>query len=107
MALDHRLEPDIGLLRNEIRDSNDEVTGLGPDHQYRLGPRPRREPQKLAYVAAKHGVVGATKVAALELTNAGVTVNAICPGWVLTSLGREPDRGKPGQERRHRRRARV
>jgi 3-hydroxybutyrate dehydrogenase len=43
-------------------------------------------PNKIAYVAAKHGVVGATKVAALELANDGVTVNAICPGWVLTPL---------------------
>jgi 3-hydroxybutyrate dehydrogenase len=43
-------------------------------------------PQKVAYVAAKHGVLGVTKVAALELANAGVTVNAICPGWVLTPL---------------------
>jgi 3-hydroxybutyrate dehydrogenase len=43
-------------------------------------------PQKVAYVAAKHGVVGMTKVAAIELANAGVTVNAICPGWVLTPL---------------------
>jgi len=42
--------------------------------------------QKVAYVAAKHGVVGATKVAAIELANSGVTVNAICPGWVLTPL---------------------
>lgn len=42
--------------------------------------------EKVAYVAAKHGVVGATKVAALELANSGVTVNAICPGWVLTPL---------------------
>jgi 3-hydroxybutyrate dehydrogenase len=41
---------------------------------------------KVAYVAAKHGVVGATKVAALELANSGVTVNAICPGWVRTPL---------------------
>jgi len=41
---------------------------------------------KVAYVAAKHGVIGATKVAALELANEGVTVNAICPGWVLTPL---------------------
>jgi 3-hydroxybutyrate dehydrogenase len=43
-------------------------------------------PFKVAYVAAKHGVVGATKVAALELANDAVTVNAICPGWVLTPL---------------------
>jgi 3-hydroxybutyrate dehydrogenase len=43
-------------------------------------------PYKVAYVAAKHGVVGATKVAAIELANEGATVNAICPGWVLTPL---------------------
>lgn len=42
--------------------------------------------QKIAYVAAKHGVVGATKVAAIEGADAGITVNAICPGWVLTPL---------------------
>jgi 3-hydroxybutyrate dehydrogenase len=41
---------------------------------------------KSAYVAAKHGIVGLTKVSALELATTGVTVNAICPGWVLTPL---------------------
>ena len=41
---------------------------------------------KVAYVAAKHGVVGATKVAAIETANDGITVNTICPGWVLTPL---------------------
>jgi len=41
---------------------------------------------KSAYVAAKHGLVGLTKVGALELANDGITCNAICPGWVLTSL---------------------
>ena len=42
--------------------------------------------QKVAYVSAKHGLVGLTKVVALENANAGVTCNAICPGWVLTPL---------------------
>jgi 3-hydroxybutyrate dehydrogenase len=42
--------------------------------------------QKVAYVAAKHGLVGMTKVVAIETANAGITCNAICPGWVLTPL---------------------
>lgn len=42
--------------------------------------------QKSAYVAAKHGIVGLTKVTALENATTGITCNAICPGWVLTPL---------------------
>jgi 3-hydroxybutyrate dehydrogenase len=42
--------------------------------------------QKSAYVAAKHGLVGFTKSIALETATTPVTVNAICPGWVLTPL---------------------
>lgn len=41
---------------------------------------------KAAYVAAKHGVLGLTKVVGLETAQTGVTCNAICPGWVLTPL---------------------
>jgi 3-hydroxybutyrate dehydrogenase len=43
-------------------------------------------PFKSAYVAAKHGLVGLTKVAALELAETGVTCNAVCPGYVWTPL---------------------
>ncbi len=43
-------------------------------------------PFKAAYVAAKHGVAGLTKTAALELATFGVTCNAICPGYVMTPL---------------------
>jgi len=42
--------------------------------------------EKSAYVAAKHGILGLTKVVALETARTGVTCNAICPGWVLTPL---------------------
>ncbi|AVM73833.1 3-hydroxybutyrate dehydrogenase [Magnetospirillum gryphiswaldense] len=41
---------------------------------------------KAAYVAAKHGIIGLTKVVALENAENGITCNAICPGWVLTPL---------------------
>jgi len=41
---------------------------------------------KVAYVAAKHGILGLTKVVALETATSRVTCNAICPGWVLTPL---------------------
>jgi 3-hydroxybutyrate dehydrogenase len=44
---------------------------------------------KSAYVAAKHGVVGLTKVAALEAAGSGITCNAICPAWVLTPLAQK------------------
>ena len=41
---------------------------------------------KAAYIAAKHGVVGLTKVVGLETAETGITCNAICPGWVRTPL---------------------
>jgi len=41
---------------------------------------------KSAYVAAKHGVIGFSKALSLETAKTGITVNSICPGWVLTPL---------------------
>jgi 3-hydroxybutyrate dehydrogenase len=64
--------------------------------------------EKSAYVAAKHGVLGLTKVVALETATTGITCNAICPGWVLTPLvqkqiddlaGREKISGDAAQAR--------
>ncbi|MEO1200191.1 MAG: 3-hydroxybutyrate dehydrogenase [Pseudomonadota bacterium] len=43
-------------------------------------------PYKSAYVAAKHGMIGLTKTIALETAEHGITVNAVCPGYVLTPL---------------------
>ncbi len=43
-------------------------------------------PYKSAYVSAKHGLLGLTKTVALEVAQKGITVNAICPGYVLTPL---------------------
>src|SRR5579863_2686276 len=53
-------------------------------------------PFKSAYVAAKHGIAGLTKTVALEVAEHGITVNAICPGYVLTPLVQKqiPDRSK-------------
>ncbi len=43
-------------------------------------------PFKAAYIAAKHGIVGLTKTAALETAEEAITANAICPGYVLTPI---------------------
>lgn len=53
-------------------------------------------PFKSAYVAAKHGLLGLTKTVALEVAQHGITVNAICPGYVLTPLVAKqiPDQAK-------------
>ncbi|MBX8589280.1 3-hydroxybutyrate dehydrogenase [Pseudomonas cichorii] len=58
---------------------------------------------KSAYVAAKHGVIGLTKVVGLETARSNVTCNAICPGWVLTPLVQQQidnRQGEPDQARR-------
>jgi 3-hydroxybutyrate dehydrogenase len=53
---------------------------------------------KAGYVAAKHGLIGLTKVVALEEARTGVTCNAICPGWVLTPLVQAQIAKKADQE---------
>jgi 3-hydroxybutyrate dehydrogenase len=46
-------------------------------------------PYTAAYVASKHGVLGLTRAVALEAQGRGVTVNAICPGWLNTEMTRQ------------------
>jgi len=53
---------------------------------------------KAAYVAAKHGLVGLTKVIALENAQANITCNAICPGWVHTPLVQKQIEDKAKEE---------
>ncbi len=60
--------------------------------------------EKAGYVAAKHGLIGLTKVVALETAGSGITCNAFCPGWVRTELiekqivARAKDLGVPVEE---------
>jgi 3-hydroxybutyrate dehydrogenase len=49
-------------------------------------------------VAAKHGIIGLTKVVALDHPNDGITCNAICPGWVLTPLVQKQINDKAKQQ---------
>src|SRR6476660_9007649 len=63
-----------------------ETTGLGPDRHIASAHGLVASTHKAAYVAAKHGLVGLTKVVGLETAGSGVTCNAVCPGWVRTPL---------------------
>jgi 3-hydroxybutyrate dehydrogenase len=54
--------------------------------------------EKAAYVTAKHGLVGLTKVTAIESANQGITCNAICPGWVLTPLVQQQIEARAGAQ---------
>ncbi|MEJ0010186.1 MAG: 3-hydroxybutyrate dehydrogenase [Alphaproteobacteria bacterium] len=57
-------------------------------------------PQKSAYVAAKHGILGLTKTVALETAQFGITCNGICPGWVFTPLVDKQAKDRAAKENR-------
>ena len=58
----------------------------GTDHQYRQ-PSGKVGIPLAPYCAAKHGVIGLTRTAAIDYGRAGITVNAVCPNHVTTGLG--------------------
>jgi NAD(P)-dependent dehydrogenase (short-subunit alcohol dehydrogenase family) len=103
VALDNSLDPDVNddmwhrvievNLHGTYYVSKYALPHL-PDHEGRivniasvLGLK--AVPAATAYCAAKHGVVGFTKALALDTAQRGITVNAICPGWVRTDMARE------------------
>ena len=57
-------------------------------------------PKHVAYAASKHGVVGLTRSAALEYAQAGVRINALCPGFTATPMVERITQGDPGREAR-------
>lgn len=86
MGRDHGAEPVGGVpCHGGVIDAH-EAAGRRPHHQHRIGARAGWLGEQVGYVAAKHGVVGFTKVTALENAGTGITANAICPGWVRTAL---------------------
>lgn len=59
---------------------------MGPDRSRRLRRREGGEPYVSAYTASKHGVLGLVRSTAAEVAASGVTVNAVCPGYVDTPM---------------------
>ena len=83
---DHRDQPLLGLPHHRRGAAADARQGWGRIVNIASAHGLTASPFKSAYVAAKHGVVGFTKVTALETAEEPITCNAICPGYVLTPL---------------------
>ena len=86
VGADHRAQPVLGLPHHAGRDPGHEARGWGRIINTASAHSLVASPFKSAYVAAKHGLVGLTKTAALELATHGITVNCISPGYVWTPL---------------------
>ena len=86
MERHHRHRPVVGLPHHPRRAAQDEAKGWGRIVNTASAHALVASPYKVAYVAAKHGLAGLTKVVALETAEAGITINSICPGYVWTPL---------------------
>ena len=73
-------------LSNKVALVTGSTSGIGLGIARALAAAGANVLHKAAYVASKHGILGLTKVVALETATTGITCNAICPGWVLTPL---------------------
>ena len=79
-------QPVVGLSYDAAGAAFDAPEPVGSHHQYCVRAWPGGIAVQMVYVAAKHGLVGLTKVTALETAEQGITCNAICPGYVYTPL---------------------
>ncbi|GAA3263492.1 hypothetical protein GCM10020258_28870 [Sphingomonas yabuuchiae] len=86
MGCDHRDQPVLGLAHDARRDPAYAAKGWGRIITTASAHSLVASPNKSAYVAAKHGVVGITKTVALEVATDGITANCISPGYVWTPL---------------------
>ena len=87
MGRDPRHQPVVGVSHHPARAAGDaRRTASAGSSTSSSAHGLVASPFKAAYVAAKHGIVGLTKVVALETAEEGITCNAICPGYVYTPL---------------------
>jgi NAD(P)-dependent dehydrogenase (short-subunit alcohol dehydrogenase family) len=86
MGCDHRDQSLRHVPRHPRGAAEDEGEGLGPDHQHGLGACAGRLAVQGRLCGGEHGIAGITKTVALETARNGITVNAICPGYVWTPL---------------------
>ena len=83
---DHRHQSQLGIPHHAARAALDDRKKWGRIINIASAHGLVGSPFKSAYVAAKHGMLGLTKVTALETAEMGITCNAICPGYVYTPL---------------------